>query len=156
MSISKSDLQKEYYILNRDKKLQYQKEYRQKNIAIEKANYILNRDKKLQYQKEYRQKNIEAYKDYQKAYFLNHKDDILAKQQFERKVDKILYPKEKKAKKSYKKNKKKLGSSDFSQKEDTPNYFVQNNSKTPKETPKETPKPFVDFRITPKGFILDF
>ena len=67
-----------------------------------KAYYILNREKRIQYQKEYNKKNIESYKDYQHAYFLIHQEDLNNKQKVQRQIERIMYPpipKKKKVKK---------------------------------------------------------
>lgn len=74
---------KEYYKKNRDSRLQYAKEYREKNyekVKAATAKYSSeNRDKINKTRKIYRNKNLEKFKKWNKEYYLKNRDSILEK-----------------------------------------------------------------------------
>jgi hypothetical protein len=97
--LANKDKIKEYYINNKDQKLEYQKEYRlankdkikdQKHQSYLRSKakllqyYIDNKDQKLEYQKEYRLANKDKIKDQKHQSYLRSKAKLLQKEEKER------------------------------------------------------------------------
>ena len=137
------------------------------HLELQKAYYVLNREKRIAYQKEYKQKNMETIKEYQKAYYLANKNKILNKLKSQRNVENTLYPKENK--KKVKKEKKEKNPPRKKTKKNQGGEKILDGEKILKpEIPKKKnsdfflpedsnlPEPFSDFRLTENGYTLDF
>ena len=63
-------------IVSREERVEYLKEYREKNKEKKNEYYKINKDKMKEQSKEYNEKNKEKIKEYQKEYHQKNKDEI--------------------------------------------------------------------------------
>lgn len=130
-----------------------------------KVYYYRNQDERIEYQIEYNKKNNEYYKDYQRAYYLLHKEDLREKQRRYREAQRLLKPPKIKKEKPIKVKKQKSEPEEKQEQQEQQDksikqfkydkyYCKKLLQKAQHSLPQ--PEPFSEFRKTPNGYVLDF